>query len=439
MLLFLTILITASSIAGPQTSLLGGTHGADLIPSYMAGCFVREGRTDKLMDLSEAVRFQAHLRRVNGLEQNGRTGPWLNPPWFAALFVPLSTLSFPDAQRVWLAFNLVLLLGSIILLCRMVAGPFATAAHHGGWRLWGLVPLLLMTSMPFIQALASQQNTFLSLFLLTATVAFWRKNNALRAGLVAGLLLFKPQLAALVAVALCCGLGGRAILGLTITTVTLLLSTALTMPGTLSDYVHKLPAILPWLQTGRPYAWERQVTFQGFWRLMLQGRVTGPASVSVRWLWPACSLLAGVTLLPALRIALRTSRQPRESPRRATPQDRLIAAAISMMPLLMPYYMDYDLLLLAIPVVLFASERVRADRPPERVDLALIVGWAVLFPWLFINAEFGATTRVSLTVPLLTVLAAFQAYRAARACRMTGGKPSWIIGSPNDLPLSAAA
>ncbi len=353
MLLFLSVLITASSLAGREHSLLSGAHGADLIPSYMAGCFVREGRPDKLMDYSQAVRFQAHLRRVNGLEQNGRTGPWLNPPWFAALFVPLSALTFPAAQCAWFAFNLLLLAASIVLLCRMLA-------LSGGWRLWGLVPLLMLTSMPFIQALASQQNTFLSLFLLTTAVMFWRKGHGLRAGLVAGLLLFKPQLAAVVAFALGCSLGWRAILGLSITAGALLLSTACTMPGALTDYVHKLPAMLPWLQNGRPYPWERQVTFLGFWRLLLQGRVSGPASLPVRLLWPACAAAAGAMLLPSLKNAVAASRQRATDP---THRDRFIAATIAMMPLLMPYYMDYDLLLLAVPAVLLAAEAARAGAP----------------------------------------------------------------------------
>src|SRR4051812_13052147 len=146
-----------------------------------------------------------------------------------------------------------------------------------GWRTWGLVPLLLVASMPFIQAMACQQNTFLSLAILTATVALWRSGRALPAGLACGLLLFKPQLAAVVAAVLVCGLGWRAAAGVAITAGGLLLLSAVTMPGALADYLHKLPALLPWLQPGRPYHWERQATFQGFWRMLLQGPVSGPA------------------------------------------------------------------------------------------------------------------------------------------------------------------
>ena len=43
----------------------------------------------------------------------------------------------------------------------------------------------------------------------------------------------------------------------------------------------------------------------------------------------------------------------------AVRRDRLIAAAIAATPLLMPFYFDYDQLLLAIPAVLLAAEWLR--------------------------------------------------------------------------------
>src|SRR4051794_16043134 len=69
-LLFLAVLGVGSHVANPRNSLLTGMAGDDLIPSYMAGTFVRQGRADRLMDFGEAAKFQAHLRHVNGLEEH---------------------------------------------------------------------------------------------------------------------------------------------------------------------------------------------------------------------------------------------------------------------------------------------------------------------------------------------------------------------------------
>jgi hypothetical protein len=406
--LFLVALVVGTHVANPKNSLLTGAAGDDFLPSYMAGTFVHEGRTDWLMDLDQAARFQAETRRSAGLAQHGRTGPWLNPPFYAWLFVPLAAMSYPAALKVWFAFNLLCLGGSVVLLCRMLRGEGAgeSAAREVGWKTWGLAPLLIVCSMPFLQAMASQQNTFFSLLILTATATLWRARRALPAGLVAGLLFFKPQLGVLVAAALCLSLGRRAVLGLFITGASLLLVTVLTMPGAMEDYLAKLPMVVPSARVGTPYAWERQITFHGFWRMLLQGRDGGPAVLEVTVLGFAWAAALGVCLGPALLRAVRRQ-APDASP------DRLIAASVAAMPLMMPYYMDYDLLLLAVPAVLFATDVCRRGAPMHRLDKWITGAGLVLCPWLFFNAAFAGDAGVNFTVLLLAAVAVMLAARAA--------------------------
>src|SRR5690348_9689584 len=119
-LLFLLTMVVGSHLAGPRVSLVSAPMGEDLIPSYMAGTFVREHRPDKLMDFAEAKRFQADLRQREGLVRHGRTGPWLNPPFYAWLFVPLAGMAFHQALYVWIGLNFLLLTFSIVLLCRIL-------------------------------------------------------------------------------------------------------------------------------------------------------------------------------------------------------------------------------------------------------------------------------------------------------------------------------
>jgi hypothetical protein len=262
--------------------------------------------------------------------------------------------------------------------------------------------------MPCLQTLASQQNTFWSLAILCGAVVLWRAGRGFAAGAVAGLLLFKPQLAALVALAMACSLGRRAVLGWLATGVTLLVITLSTMPGALGDYLHRLPENLPWLQPGITYHWERQVTFQGFWRMLLQGPMSGPALLAVRLLWPAC---AAAVAAPLGWVMLRAWRGDAWA---ASP-DRLIAATVAAMPLVMPYYMDYDLLLLAIPAALFAADVRRAAGPMTRLDRWTVGAWALLFVWLFINPFVAFDTHISLTVPLLAGLSGLLTARVRRA------------------------
>ncbi|HEX8913323.1 MAG TPA: glycosyltransferase family 87 protein [Humisphaera sp.] len=386
-------------LSGSAASPFARLPGDDLIPSYMAGTFVRQGRPDLLMDYPAAERFQADLRRANGLEQHGRTGPWLNPPFYAWVFVPLSAMPYPLALAAWAAVNLGLLAASVAMLHRMLP---ADRRRQGDAMLVGG---LLVISFPGIQVLACQQNTFLSLCILCGTVTLWRGGRATAAGAVAGLLCFKPQLAAIVWLALACSLRWRAVAGIALSAGLLVGASLVAMPGAWADYLTKLPTLIPSLRTDRPYFWERQVTFVGFWRLLLLGRAGGPNPLLVTALWAAGAAVIGALLATPAWRAVRGRLS-------GIGRDRWIAATVAASPLLMPYYMDYDLLLLAVPVTLLAAERMAGGRADTRW---LVAGWAATYGCLYLNATVGVETYVSVTVPAVAVLAGCTAWRAGRA------------------------
>jgi hypothetical protein len=107
--------------------------------------------------------------------------------------------------------------------------------------------------------------------------------------------------------------------------------------------------------------------------------------------------------------------------------DRLIAASVAAMPLMMPYYMDYDLLLLAVPAVLFAADVCRRGAPMSRLDRWITGAWAVLFPWLFFNAAYAGDAGVNFTVLLLAAVAVMLSARAA-----LDDKPASQLQGPTD-------
>ena len=72
----------------------------------------------------------------------------------------------------------------------------------------------------------------------------------------------------------------------------------------------------------------------------------------------------------------------------------------------MPFYFDYDLLLLAVPAVLAARGR--------DADGRVIAAWVALFAWLMVNPHVAALTRVNGTVVLLALLAGVTMARAMR-------------------------
>jgi hypothetical protein len=374
--------------------------GHDFLPFYYAGTAVRTGQIDKLYDLDAMREFETRVSNDSNLELNGAFGPWWNPPFAAWLFAPFSALSYYSALHYWWLFGIACLSISIFLMCRML---------KGGWKSRALVPLFLLSSMPFFQAMGHGQNTFFSLLLLTITVTFWRSGRALAAGLACGFLFYKPQLGAVVAVILALSQGRRAILGVAITGTVLLLINLLTLPGTIHQFLIQMPQNLHWMMEENHYRWERHITFKGFWRITIQGWAMGPTSPIVIALWGICeiSLLCGL-----FAVVLKTMRQTPSAIR----TDRLIAVAIVSMPLLMPFYFDYDLLLISVGVVVYAADfqRTASSGAKGSEDRWLPGAWAALFLVMEIGTMLAGYTRIHLAVPAVSVIAVLLIRRALR-------------------------
>lgn len=454
----------ASIIAGiicidVRDTLREGSHklalGHDLLPSYVAGTFVRAGRPRDMYDIDAVHREEARIVSVADLQIEKQGGPWLNPPFFAWVFDPLSLLPYRAAAAVFLSMNLLLLSASAWMLCRQL--PITG-------RRAGLVPLLICTSMPFWQALCHQQNTFISLFLLSLTVTFWvgggfrtrgSRGSCLAAtrsgarstetgaeqvptptveampfaaGATLGLLFFKPQLALVVAIVLVATQGWRALAGILTTTCILLAVTLFTLPGTLGDYLVKLPPILHTLQFDPAYNWGRQDTLQSFWRLLCEGHVGGPTQLAPKIL----TWIGIATVATLLGIKVRDFLRARHNPGHDAHLRRLIAATILSMPLLMPYYMDYDLLLLAVPAVLFARDWLDRREPTaaclDRWQFAL---WICLFFETQFNPGLAGQTRLNLGVPILAALCGISLFRSRADSRaMTATSLDEPVPSP---------
>jgi hypothetical protein len=201
-------------------------------------------------------------------------------------------------------------------------------------------------------------------------------------------------------------MGWRAMLGLAITGASLLAVTVVTLPGALGDFLSRMPQNVRFVQEQSVYLWERHATLKAFWRLLLQGSEIGAPSAMTNLLTAICTAAIAVLLFrltPAAKLLNRFDTTDRKTPQH---RDRLIAATFLATPLLMPFYFDYDLLMLAVPAVLLAVMKLRAgtitgSRVLDRVALlAAPAAYAVML----INADFAEKTRVNPVVPVLAML-----------------------------------
>jgi hypothetical protein len=387
--------------AGPAASRLG----LDFLPFYAAGTFIRDGRPARMYDIDALRAREREIAAASGLALGNGFGPFWNPPFFALPFTPLAVLPFKSALAVWMGVNVAALALAVALLCRTLAKSRG-ASDGANWRTWGLIPLLAVTSVPCLLAFTHGQNTYCSLLLLTCAVLAWRSRRAVLTGLFIGLLAYKPQLAALVGVVALVDLGWRVFAGAAATGGAMALSAAVTMPGIFDTYRTSLPRLLQFMQVEHVYLWERHVTLKAFWRLLLQGHAPGEAAISVTLL---ASLCAAALLVALLAAAFRCHLTKGDT---ALRRDRLIAATIATMPLAMPFYFDYDLLLLAIPATLVAAGGHAFIT--GRARTLLVSAWSALFVWMIVNPDVAQLTRVNGAVPLLGVVAGVLVTRALR-------------------------
>ncbi len=219
--------------------------------------------------------------------------------------------------------------------------------------------------------------------------------------------------------------GRRALIGLALTATAFGFITLLGMPGALSGYESRLSENIRIFQTEQPYLWERHATFLSFLRLVTQGFETGAT-------WNVTRALHYLTLTgfaAALATVIWKSRQHAQDDvfsgeTRARSRDRIIAATIVTTPLLMPFYFDYDLLLLAVPAVLLAhellnkpplSETAAATDPSIRRDRWLVRAWGALFLWSLINPGMGKVLEINLNIVFLAAIAVLHIARSVRA------------------------
>lgn len=395
-LLFLfTATLVVANFAAPAKDRVGvNDFGHDFFAFYTAGTFVNDGRAAQLYDLGALHAEQMKIARDAGMPPFDRVAPWWNPPQVALLFAPLARLPLHAALLVWTAFNLACLFASALILMRVLQAK--------KWSQSLLVPTLIVVAFPTMQFLGHGQNTGLSLLLLSGVAWASVERRAFVAGAIAGLLAYKPQHAALLSGVLVLLMGWRVLPGLLLTAIPQAAMAFALMPDAALAFIRQLPLNLREMQFERPYPWDRHATLLSFWRVLLQGKSTGVHDVVTS----VCATLGTIALLGALTWSWLRMRAGIIS------RERLLAIAMLATPVLMPFYFDYDLLLLAVPATLVARECLargdvtRSDRAFAYVGVATMI-------WTMLHIHAIGLTHVNGLV-LFTLLLIVQASRRSR-------------------------
>lgn len=162
---------------GGRTDLAGKPPGVDHLAFYSAARLVRDGESHRLYNYNE-LADEKYQQRLLGWDADVFEA-YRNPPFYALLYLPTASLPYPVSFAIWSVIGLALLALSILLL-----KPQRPARAF----LWSF------TFYPVFATLSFGQNTFISLAIFAGVYRLLCNDRRFAAGLVAGLLWFKPQL-----------------------------------------------------------------------------------------------------------------------------------------------------------------------------------------------------------------------------------------------------
>lgn len=153
----------------------GQIVGTDFLAFYTGGKIISSGHSANLYSLSYQYRVQKTI--VGGEWPD--LDLYVNPPFYAWLFVPFSKLPYPISALLWMGLGLVAISLGIRLL------GFYQPIRTFIWCL---------SFFPIFAGVSFGQNAPLSLALFCLTYTLWRRDHRFTAGLASSLMLYKPQL-----------------------------------------------------------------------------------------------------------------------------------------------------------------------------------------------------------------------------------------------------
>jgi hypothetical protein len=352
------------SLGGFRHDIKGDPIGTDHIAFYSAARLINEGHGPLMYDYEFLGEYQSAL-----VDWRGGLDAYRNPPFYALLYTPTARLPYAASYWIWAMIGLL-----ILALGLRVIGPSGPCSYF----LWAC------SFYPVFATFTFGQNSLLSFGIFCAVFACLERRCRFAAGMVAGLLLFKPQLLLGIVVwwAIDCRRYWPAILG---GVVTSLILTALTLGLALDEtqeYIKRFRDIASY----DAFELYNLHTPRGFGTLISGGNKEVGSLVA---------LGCGVAAIGWFVVMWRRHRDHLPI---------IYAAMIFLTLWASPHTMIYEWSIVLIPAVLLW------ERAPGHRDVWLplfALGWVVLFistpltKWQWIWLGFA----VQLSVPVLAFIA----------------------------------
>lgn len=306
----------------------GGRPNVDFM-SFWSAASLAWGDPARAYDPAAQIAFQAEA-----FQSHGRYLPFLYPPPFLALVAPLALIPFAVAYPAWVAATYAVYLAAARRL--LPAGAWPTAVFPA----------------VYVNAVQGQTAALFAGLFVAGGLLLARRPFV--AGLVFGCLIFKPQLGLLIPIALIAGGLWRTLLGAALSSLGLLLLALIAFgPETYLAFIGAGSTSLGLLQEGSPLGWAKVQSLYGALRQIgapawaaigAQGVLSLVAAGAVAWVWRS-----GADMLT-----------------------RMAALAVGAL-LATPYVLDYDFVLLIVPLCWLARRGMESGFGPWGKLLLLTV------------------------------------------------------------------
>ena len=160
--------------------------GGDLLQEWVAGRILLSSQPEHIYEL-DYFRAQQHDPLLTGFQwKESSYFPPVYPPLYYLVMSPLAFFEYPLAIRLWALVSAVLL----VAVSEKMSSRFLTKHQiSAGW-----VAFTLLVFMPVWRNFLMGQKGTLILLLFSATYLLLKSKRSFAAGMVFGLLLFKPHL-----------------------------------------------------------------------------------------------------------------------------------------------------------------------------------------------------------------------------------------------------
>jgi len=347
---FAWVLITSPNF-GAHSNEVGSPIAGDFLQEWIGGYSFRTYGAASLFDTDQLKALQHDERLLGFRWADNEYFSMVYPPFYYLFWVPFSFLDYKVAAYVFVGIMIACFFASLFLLGKssLFESKFATDDEKFKLekmatirKLWPWVFVIGAIYVPMIRSITTGQKGTLCLFLLVGTYVLYDRNKNFMAGLVFGLLAFKPHLTLVIGVTMLIRRQWSFVAG-AVSSVLILVALCFSMGlGVCQQYTEFALGASQYVNQVSDHLHKSHCLY-GFLALMSGGQTT----MTSKMLW----VVSLVFVVISLKAMFRKTKELEKPVSKAIEFSALIIATI----LLAPHLLTYDLTMMIIPMCLLMA------------------------------------------------------------------------------------